>query len=74
MNFDQQEKQMRKKKQNAMFRMEDDLMQDIQNIADSTEDTLSRTLRYLIRLGIQVHKVKFSDFIIKDNKEGDETQ
>ncbi len=66
MNFDQQEKQMRKKRQNAMFRMENDWMQDIQNIAESTEDTLSRTIRYLVRLGIKVHKAKFSDFTTKE--------
>ena len=44
-------------------------MQDIQNIAETTEGTLSRTLRYLVRLGIQAHKLKFGDFTLKDNKE-----
>ncbi len=48
-----------------MFRLDYNLMEDIKEIAESIEDTLSRTLRYLLRLGIVVHKNRFLDLIPK---------
>lgn len=42
---------------------------NIKEVTESTEDTLSRTLRYLLRLGITIPKTKFADLISKKENE-----
>ncbi|MEK6947973.1 MAG: hypothetical protein AABX19_01905 [Nanoarchaeota archaeon] len=42
-----------KKNERVMFRIEYDLMNDINKISQDFEDTLSRTSRMLLRLGIK---------------------
>ena len=58
MNFDQVEKQMRKKTERVSFRLNKNLLNKIESFAETTEDTTSRAITVLIKSGLEHYEEK----------------
>ncbi|MBI2148199.1 hypothetical protein HYU23_00815 [Candidatus Woesearchaeota archaeon] len=69
MNFDQAEKQMRKKTERVSFRLNRILLNKIESFAETTEDTTSRAITFLIKSGLEHYEEKSKAIAVQINEQ-----